>query len=148
MIPARYLLDTSALVRLLRNADVRAAWEHQVTAGLVAVCPVVELEFLHTARSVHDRSELASLLGTAFGWVDVPERAFTRAAEVQQLMTERGTHRSAGMADLLVASTAELHQLTLVHYDRDFMQVAEVTGQKVGWVSRGSRPAARRRRGC
>ncbi|MGH3468651.1 MAG: PIN domain nuclease, partial [Thermocrispum sp.] len=101
----------------------------------VAVCPVVELEFLFTARSVRDRSELASLLGTTFGWVAVPERAFDRAAEVQALLTERGTHRSAGMADLVIAATAELHGLTLVHYDRDFSQVAAVTGQRVAWVA-------------
>lgn len=135
MIPARYLLDTSALVRILRDAEIRAAWEQQITAGLVAVCPVVELEFLFTARSVRDRSELVSLLGTVFGWVDTPERAFVRAAEVQRQLTERGTHRSAGMADLLVASTAELHRLTLVHYDHDFLHIAAVSAQRVVWVA-------------
>lgn len=135
MIPARYLVDTSAVVRLLRNTEVRAAWEQQITAGLVAVCPVVELEFLYTARSVRDRSELASLLGTAFGWVGIPEQTFERAAQVQEQLTENGTHRSAGMADLLIAATAELNALTLVHYDHDFVQVAEVTGQPIAWVA-------------
>lgn len=135
MIPARYLLDTSALVRVLRDAEIRAAWDQQITAGLVAVCPVVELEFLFTARSARDRSELVALLGTVFGWVDTPERAFARAGEVQQQLTERGTHRSAGMADLLVASTAELHQLTLVHYDHDFLHIAAVSAQRVAWVA-------------
>lgn len=135
MIPARYLVDTSALARLLRNAEVRAAWEQQITAGLVAVCPVDELEFLYTARSVRDRSELASLLGTAFGWVGIPDRTFERAAEVQERLTEKGTHRSAGMADLLIAATAELNALTLMHYDHDFVQIAEVTGQPIAWVA-------------
>lgn len=135
MIPARYLLDTSALVRILRDAEVRAEWEQQITAGLVAVCPVVELEFLFTARSPRERAELVSLLGAAYGWVDTPERAFARAAEVQQHLTERGTHRAAGMADLLVAATAELHQLTLVHYDHDFTHIAAVSDQRVVWVA-------------
>lgn len=115
MIPARYLVDTSALVRLLRSPPVLAAWEQQITAGLVAICPVVELEFLYTARSSEDRDELAALLRTTFTWIGMPERVFDRAAEVQQLLTERGQHRSAGMADLLIAAAAELNQLTLVH---------------------------------
>lgn len=135
MIPARYLFDTSALVRLLRNADVRAAWEQQVSAGLVAICPVVELEFLFTARSKQDRSELVGLLHTTFTWADMPERAFDRAAEVQDRLTDRGAHRSAGMVDLLVAACAELSRLTLVHYDRDFLQVAAVTDQPVAWIA-------------
>ncbi|MGH3950822.1 MAG: PIN domain-containing protein, partial [Pseudonocardiaceae bacterium] len=62
MMPARYLLDTNALVRLLRDSSVRARWEQQITAGLVAVCPIVELEMLYTARSTANRGELVDLL--------------------------------------------------------------------------------------
>ncbi|MEE3919197.1 hypothetical protein V2I01_15030 [Micromonospora sp. BRA006-A] len=40
---ADYLIDTSALVRLLRDPDVLARWDQQVTAGLLAVCPLIEL---------------------------------------------------------------------------------------------------------
>lgn len=65
----------------------------------------------------------------------MPERAFDRAAEVQDLLTDRGAHRSAGMADLLVAACAELSRLTLVHYHNDFLQVAAVTDQPVVWIA-------------
>lgn len=135
MSPLRYLLDTSALVRILRQPAVRARWEEQITAGLVAVCPIIELEFLHTARSKADRDELVGLLAATFCWVPVPDRAFTRATEVQADLTSRGTHRSAGPVDLLVAATAELNSLVLVHYDRDFDQIGEATGQSLTWVA-------------
>jgi hypothetical protein len=132
---AHYLVDTSALVRLLRNEQVRARWEQQITAGLVAVCPIVELELLYTARSKADRDELGELLRAAFGWVAMPERVFDRASEIQAAMTGRGTHRSAGAVDLLIAAAAELHALVLLHYNRDFELVGEVTGQRTQWLA-------------
>lgn len=135
MIPAQFLLDTSALVRLLRNAAVRARWDQQITAGLVAICPVVELEVLYTARSKANRSELVDLLETAFAWVAMPDRVFDRARHVQEALTAQGAHRSAGAVDLLVAATADLHGLTLVHYDHDLDQITKVTGQAVAWLA-------------
>jgi hypothetical protein len=135
VIPVQFLLDTSALIRLLRDAAVRARWDQQITAGLVAVCPVVELEVLYTARSKADRSKLVNLLETAFAWVAVPDRAFDRAGAVQEALTAHGAHRSAGTVDLLVAATADLHGLTLVHYDRDFDQISKITGQAAAWLA-------------
>ncbi|MPZ27594.1 MAG: PIN domain-containing protein [Micromonosporaceae bacterium] len=135
MTPVRFLLDTSALVRLLRKAAVRVRWEQQITAGLVAVCPVVELEVLYSARSKTDREELVDLIGAAFAWVAMPERVFDRAAQVQEALTARAAHRSAGTIDLLVAATAELLGLTLLHYDHDFDQVTNITGQSTVWLA-------------
>ena len=135
MSVAAYLVDTSALVRILRDPWLRARWEPQITSGRVATCPIVELEVLHTARSAADRRELNGLLRQAFSWVPMPDTAFDRATEVQELMTERGTHRSAGAVDLLVAAAGEVHRLTLLHYDRDFETVADVTGQQTTWVA-------------
>lgn len=135
MSPARFLLDTSALVRLLRDRTVRSRWEQQIEAGLVAICPLVELELLYTARSAKHRAELRELLATAFVWVPMPDRVFTRAAEVQEVLTRQGQHRSAGAVDLLVAAAAELNSLTLVHYDRDFDQIARASGQTTLWLA-------------
>ena len=114
---------------------IRTRWAQQIAAGLVAVCPVVELELSYTARSKADRDELVELLHTAFGWVSMPVRVFDRAAEIQVALTERGAHRSAGAVDLLVAATAESHGLVLLHYDRDFEQVGAVTGQPTQWLA-------------
>lgn len=71
----------------------------------------------------------------------MPDRVFERAAEVPEALTDRGTHRSAGTVDLMVAATAELHGLTPLHYDKDLPQIAAVTGQRVRWVAEpGSLP--------
>ena len=134
MTPALYLIDTSGLFRILQD-KLREAWSDQLTAGVIAICPVVELEFLYSARSLADRLEKQRLLHDLFGWVPMGDRCFDRAAEIQQLLTETGEHRSAGPVDLLVAATAERERLIVLCDDHDFRTVAAVTGQPVTFVT-------------
>lgn len=133
MSPVLYLIDTSAVFRILQD-KLRQLWSDHLAAGVIAVCPVVELEFLYSARSLADRLEKQRLLRELFGWVPMSDRAWERAAEVQQLLTEGGTHRSAGPVDLVIAATAERHRLTVLCDYHDFETVAAVTGQPVKLV--------------
>lgn len=134
MNTAVYLIDSSGLFRVLEGKH-RQIWAEELAAGVVATCPVVGLEFLYSARSLADRLEKKKLLRTVFGWVPMTERAFERAEEVQQLLTDRGQHRSAGPVDLLIAATAEREHLTVLCDDRDFQTVADITGQPVRLVT-------------
>jgi len=54
-----------------------------------------------------------------------------RAVEVQMILAERSQHRAASIPDLLIAATAELGQLTVLHLDKDFELIAQITGQPV-----------------
>ena len=94
MSPALYPIDTSGVFRILQD-KLRQAWSDHLAAGVIATCPVVELEFLYSARSLADRLEKRRLLRELFGWVPMSERAWERAEEVQQLLTEAAMHRSA-----------------------------------------------------
>lgn len=124
---ADYLIDTSALARvLLRRAT--ESWEHRIGAGLVALCDLTELELLCSARSIADRDTVRQRL-SQFAWCPTPEGVFRRARVVQEQLTAKGEHRSAGPVDLLLAATAEESGLTLLHYDRDFETIARITGQ-------------------
>ena len=38
------------------------------------------------------------------------------------------------MPDLLIAATADVEELTVLHYDADFDLIAEITGQACEWV--------------
>lgn len=134
MSPALYLIDTSGLFRILQS-EFRKAWSDQLAAGVIAACPLVELEFLYSARSLADRLEKQRLMHDLLGWVPMPEGAYERADEVQQLLTEAGAHRSAGPVDLLIAATAERERLTILCDDRDYLTVATVTGQPVKLVT-------------
>ena len=99
------------------------------------MCPIVELEFLYSARSLSDRLEKQRLMNDLFGWVTMHDGAYQRARDVQQALTETGMHRSAGAVDLLIAATAERERLTVLYDDRDYLTVATVTGQPVRLVT-------------
>jgi predicted nucleic acid-binding protein len=128
--PALYLIDTSGLFRVLQQQH-REVWMDQMTAGVIATCPLVELEFLYSARSRADRTEKRRTLEAVFGWVPMSDGAWERADEVQKALTERGQHRSVGPVDLLIAATAEHQRLILLTDDKDFELVSSVTGQPV-----------------
>ena len=134
MSPALYLIDTSGLFRILQSG-LRKAWSDHLAAGVIAICPIVELEFLFSARSLADRLEKQQLLHDLLGWVPLPDRAYERAAEIQQLLTETGAHRSAGPVDLLIAATAERERLIVLCDDRDYQAIARMTGQPVRLVT-------------
>ncbi|HEY0806728.1 MAG TPA: PIN domain-containing protein [Pseudonocardiaceae bacterium] len=42
--------------------------------------------------------------------------------------------RGRKLPDLLIAAAAERRGLTVLHYDRDFELIADVTGQQHEWV--------------
>ena len=134
MSPALYLIDTSGLFRILQD-KLRQAWSDQLAAGVIATCPIVEMEFLYSARSLADRLEKVRLLHDLFGWVPTSDHVWERAQEVQQALTESGAHRSAGPVDLLIAATAERERLTVLCDDHDFQTVAAVTGQPIKLVT-------------
>ena len=126
MTAAQFLIDTSAVARLMRPGAESFGWDQAAAAGLLAVCPVTELEFFSSARSAADRERGIAGFRSLFGWVPVHHRAFARAWDVQGELTSKSQHRSAGPVDLVVAATAELHGLTLLHHDRDFGVIARV----------------------
>ena len=88
----------------------------------------------YSARSTVDSRDTRETIVNRLIPVSIPTRAEARAREVQIALVERGQHRSAGVADLLVAATAELEGLTVLHYDADFDLIAEITGQACEWV--------------
>nr|WP_223185048.1 PIN domain nuclease [Streptomyces sp. CBMA152] len=127
------MIDTSALARFMRSDAEQYGWDRAAAAGLIATCPITELEFFFSARSAEARARGIDDMRMIFGWVPVDDRAYSRAWQVQEALTKRGQHRSAGAVDLLVAATAELQGLTLLHSDRDFDCIAAITGQALQW---------------
>ena len=132
MSVADYLIDTSALARvLLRQATEE--WERRIGAGLVALCDLTELELLYSARSAKDRKTVQERF-SQFTWCPMPEGVHRRARVVQEQLTAKGEHRSAGTVDLLLAAVAEQSGLALLHFDRDFETIARTTGQPVRMI--------------
>jgi len=134
-----WLIDKSALVRLDRSADADE-WAARIQRGLVRITALTRLEVGYSARSGADARDGLRTAPLAAMPVEYLTPAIEdRALDVQLLLADRGRHRSVSIPDLIVAATAELTGLTVLHYDRDFETVASVTGQPTEWVvPRGS----------
>jgi predicted nucleic acid-binding protein len=129
----RYLADKSALARLHLPA-VREALEPLITRALVGICGVTELEMLFSARNIQERSRMKEHLEASMDRIDTPEDIWDQAAEIQEALTEQAQHRSASIPDLIVAATARVRGLEILHYDRDFDTIARYTEQPVRWI--------------
>jgi predicted nucleic acid-binding protein len=134
----RWLVHNSALARLDRR-EVEAVLVPRMRGGLVGVSIVTELEVGYSARSTdHYRTTRRSVVNHLIP-IAIPLRAEARAREMQAALVDRGQPRGVGVADLLIAATADVEGLTVLHYDADFDLIADVTGQPMEWiVPRGS----------
>lgn len=133
MAIARYLADTSVLARRHKPA-VRNVLGPLIESGLVAVCSMVELELLYSARNPDAYEKLRVELLTGFERFPSPDEVWQRAAEVQRALARRNSHRGVKLPDLLIAATAERHGVVVLHYDIDYDHIAAVTDQPVRWL--------------
>lgn len=124
-----WLVDKSALTRLGTSADPQA-WANRIERGLVRISTVTRLEVGFSARSADELRRWSAAPPIASMPVEYLTPAIEdRAVEVQALLAERRQHRAPAIPDLLVAATAELARLTVLHVDKDFELIAAVTGQ-------------------
>jgi hypothetical protein len=111
-----------------------------VEDGEVAVCDMVVMELLTSARDAPDFRRLETSLA-ACPWIRVEIQDWDEARRVYGLLAEQGPlhHRAVKIPDLLIAAVASRSGLAVVHYDADFERIAAVTGQSVRWAApRGS----------
>jgi predicted nucleic acid-binding protein len=130
---ATHLIDKSAWVRL-GDPGVAPRWPAALVSGALAVTGVGMIEILVGSRTASDfaidRSDLDALPRVALN-----ERVIDRALEVQGLLVHAGTHRAPSPADLILAACAELNDLIVLHYDKDFDLISAVTAQPVEWLA-------------
>ena len=124
-----WLIDKSALVRLSASPDA-AEWAGRVERGLVRIATVTRLEVGFSARSGPElRAGLRQPPMSSMPVEYLTPAIEDRAVEVLALLADRGQHRAPSIPDLIIAATAELAGLTILHLDKDFEVIAAVTGQ-------------------
>ena len=126
-----WLIDKSALVRLAGSPDA-AQWAERIQHGLVRIATVTRLEAGYSARSGPEfragmRQPPMSSMPVEYQTPAIEDRA----VEVLTLLADRGQHRAPSIPDLIIAATGELAGLTVLHLDKDFDLIAEITGQPV-----------------
>lgn len=126
-----WLIDKSALVRLGASADA-PAWAQRIQRGLVRITTMTLLEVGYSARAAADLH--AGLHGPPVGSMPIQYAtpvAEDRAVQVLALLADRGHHRAPSVPDLIIAATAETAGLVVLHDDKHFDLIAEITGQPV-----------------
>ena len=124
-----WLIDKSALVRLAATPDA-AQWAARIERGLVRITTVTRLEVGYSARSGEDLRAALRRPPLAAMPVEYQTPAIEdRAVELLTLLADRGEHRAPSIPDLIIAATAELAGLTILHLDKDFEVIAAITGQ-------------------
>jgi predicted nucleic acid-binding protein len=128
-VTTTWLIDKSALVRLGTSADAQV-WADRIGRGLVRITTVTLLEVGYSARSATDLRHTTGKPPLSLMPVEYLTPAMEqRAVEVQMRLAERGEHRAPGVPDLLVAAAAERAGHTVLHVDKDFDLIAEITEQ-------------------
>lgn len=124
-----WLIDTSALVRLGSSSDADE-WATRIERGLIRISTVTRLKVGFSARSGGDlRAALRQPPLSSMPVEHLTPAIEERAVEVQLLLADRSQHRAPSIPDLLIAASAELAGLVVLHDDKDFTLIAELTGQ-------------------
>jgi len=130
-----WLIDKSALVRLAASPDA-AEWAGRVERGLVRIATVTRLEVGYSARSGPElRAALRQPPLSSMPVEYLTPAIEDRTVEILALLADRGQHRAPSIPDLIIAATAELAGLTVLHLDKDFDVIAALTGQPVERLS-------------
>jgi hypothetical protein len=127
--PPGWLIDKSALVRLGRSS-YSDAWADRIERGLVRIATVTLLEVGYSARDPADlRAGLREPPVASMPVEYATAAAEDRAVEVLTLLADHGHHRAPSVPDLLIAAIAERAGLVILHQDKDFDLIAQVTRQ-------------------
>jgi predicted nucleic acid-binding protein len=101
-------------------------------AGLVRIATVTRLEVGYSARSAAQARAVFRTPPLAAMPVEyVTPVIEDRAVEVQLLLADQGQHRAPSIPDLIIAATAEVAGLTVLHLHKDFDLIAQLTGQPI-----------------
>lgn len=123
----KYLIDTSALVRIYRRQG-DDGWRELVGRGLVAICEPVLIEALAITNAKGYETVEADLLRT-YPWVPLPERVWDLVTVTRRELAKVSAHSGFSVADHLVAATGIALKLTVLHEDADFETAARLVPQ-------------------
>lgn len=142
MTGSSLLLDNSAWARLdsSRVSEARAAEVGDaMDGGRVLVCLPFLLEAGYSARTNKDYAALMRTL-SALPRATIDDAAEDRMIDAQGQLARAG-HQRVPPVDVMLAALADRHGLGVLHYDRHFDAIADVTDlrfESVWLAPRGS----------
>jgi predicted nucleic acid-binding protein len=132
-VTARFLIDTSAAARMA-NPDVAQRLAPLIEGGVVATTASLDAEAFYSARGAAEYEQLWNDRRLAYEYLPTNDEHWQVALNAQRELARTGRHRSVGVHDLLTATLAAAHGLTVVHYDSDFETAATILAFEHRWV--------------
>jgi predicted nucleic acid-binding protein len=120
----RYLVDSSALWRILRDASLREAWAEVISLGVVGSCHPQRVEFRRSARTLEEYEQMSGMFDALYPDAAVPKNEWRWIESAQYRLLRHGAHRALSAVDLLICATAAHHDLAVLHDDQDFAAAA------------------------
>lgn len=120
----RFVVDSSALWRIVRERAVRNAWEGTVAAGAVGSCAPQRVEFRRSARNLDEFEQMGAMFDQVYPDLPVPKAVWRWVDTAQYRLLRAGAHRAMSAVDLLVCGVAAGHGCVVLHDDNDFETAA------------------------
>ena len=129
------LFDTGAWTwaRDRRFPELATWFNEAVEAGQLENHQIADQDQTRLAPNGRRAREVADRLA-AFEALPMPVELWARSRETQLALAASGDHRRVPPADLLLASTAEVAGVSLIHYDRDYERIAAVSDLQHRWL--------------
>ncbi len=120
----RYLADSSAIWRVVRDPQLYAGWGSVISDHGVGSCQPQRIEFRRSARNLDEYEEMTAMFGDLYPDVPVPKTAWQWIESAQYQLLRAGVHRALSGTDLLICACAAARGLVVLHDDNDFVTAA------------------------
>jgi predicted nucleic acid-binding protein len=120
----RYLVDSSAMWRMLRDATVRVGWADVISDHAIGSCQPQRTEFRRSARTLDEYEQMTSMFVHLYPDVPVSKTAWRWVESAQYRLLRNGAHRALSCVDLLICACAAARGLVVLHDDNDFVTAA------------------------
>lgn len=121
----RYLADSSAVWRLLREPAVRLAWADVISEHAVGSCQPQRTEFRRSARNLDEYEQMTAMFVDLYPDIPVPKTAWHWVESAQYRLLRAGTHRALSCVDLVICACAAIRGLVVLHDDNDVVAAAQ-----------------------
>ena len=126
------LVDASAL-RYCADPAVASRLVPLLIFDQLATCAAVEHEVLDLGDDAAAGGPLAALRRVEPRWLTTEDADLRRAGEIQAELTRQG-ERLLPWHRLVIATVAQRHAVTVLHYTSDYDLIVKATGQAAQWI--------------
>lgn len=113
----RYLADSSALWRLIRDPDVRAGWAGVVSSHAIGSGQPQRTEFRRSARNLDEYEQMTPSFEALHPDAPLPRSTWRWVESAPYRLLRVGAHRASTCVDLLICACAALNRLAVRHDD-------------------------------